>query len=116
MYAIPHERTDSLLVQELRVTTCGRPAHTRVVTADALGLPLAQLKSLLLGIARDTGIVGERPLREKMTRVIDAQFPGQYCEATVWTRTVFVDDAATQRLRAPMRRAVAWAVSRIRGE
>lgn len=116
MYAIAHERTDSLLVPELRVTTCEPRARARILTAYELGPPQPQLTSLLLAIARDSASAHERPLREKMARVLDARFPGQFCSAAVWTRTVFVDDAATQHLRAPMRRVAEWTMSRTSGE
>ncbi|MGH7621037.1 MAG: hypothetical protein ACREMU_01740 [Gemmatimonadaceae bacterium] len=104
MYAIAHDRRDSLLVAELRVTTCASPAITTVASGDSLGVPSAELNTTLTAIAREPSARGERAV----TRVVDAQFPGRYCGASVWTRTVLVSDTATHHLRVPMRRAAAW--------
>jgi len=116
MYAIAHERGDSLVVPELRVTKCTTPAVTTIADFDSLGAPPAQLNALLTTIARGSGTPSEQRLRERLTRLVDAQFPGRYCKAAVWTRTVFVADTSTHHLRAPMRRAAEWAMNSIGGE
>jgi hypothetical protein len=106
MYAIAHDRSDSLLVAELRVTTCASPAITTVASVDSLGVPSAELNTALSAIAREPSARGERAV----ARVVDAQFPGRYCGASVWTRTVRVSDSATHHLRAPMRSAATWSL------
>lgn len=108
MYAIAHARGDSLVVRELRVATCGRPAVTTTLSSDALGIPLAQLDGLLREIARDPGAPGTRAFTAKAARAIDAHFPGRFCEASEWARTVFVADPATHRLHGAMRRVAVW--------
>ena len=116
MYAIAHERGDSLVVSELRIASCATPAVTTIADVDSLGVSRAELGALLSDIARHRGAGAGRSLRERMTRVVDAQFPGRFCEASVWTRTVLVADTATHHLRAPMHRAAEWAMNRTGGE
>jgi len=110
MYAIAHQRGDSLVARELRATTCGSPATTTILGADALGPPPAELDALLREIARNPGAPAPA-LTAKATRAIDAQFPGRFCEASVWARTLFVADPLTHRLRAPMQRVAAWTIA-----
>ena len=116
MYAIAHERGDSLVVPELRVATCGSTAYTTIETTDSLGVPRAQLNNLLYVIARSPNASGAARVSAKITHVLDAQFPGRYCAASVWTRVVFVTDTATHHVRAPMRRVAEWAMNGTGGE
>jgi hypothetical protein len=116
MFAVAHGRDDSLVVSQLRVTVCGAPVVRTIVSVDSLGPPPGPINKLLYAIARDTETSKERRQREKMTRVLDAQSPGRFCEASVWTRTVFVADTATHHLQGTMWRAASWSMNRTSGK
>jgi len=110
IYATAHARTDSLVVAELRVSECGRAMATTVMPPESLGTPLYQLPNLMIAIARAPGSDAARDAMRKVSRVVDAEFPGRYCSASAWVRTVFVADTATYALDAPMHRAAEWPI------
>ena len=110
MYAAPHKSSDYFIVPELRVAACGRTALTTVVGQDSLGIWTEQLNTMLVGIAHDTSAASARHASAKLSRAIDAQFPGRYCSASVWLRVVTVADTSTHHVSAPMRLAATWSM------
>lgn len=111
MYAMAHARADSLVVSELRVADCSRVPAITVMTPELLGTPLYQLPGLMITIARAPESDAARAAMGKVSRAVAAQFPGRYCSASAWVRTVFVADTATYALGRPMRRAAEWTLS-----
>ena len=112
MYANAHASADSLLVSELRVARCGHMDFSRTILADSLGIPPAQLNSLLVMIGRATGATADRDAELKVGRAVEAQYPGRYCAASAWLRVVHVADTSTYTVRAPMRRVAEWTLER----
>jgi hypothetical protein len=112
MYAKAHARTDTLVVPQLRVAECGGATAEMILPEDSLGVPLGQLLSSLTTIARVPQGESAKSAAERLSRVIEAQYPGRYCTASAWVRTVYVADDATYDLHRPMRRAAMWAVNR----
>ena len=110
MYAVAHTSSDSFLVPELRVAACGSAELTTVVGQDGLGIWTEQLNTMLSGIARDTSAASAGHATAKLSRAIDAQFPGRYCTASVWLRVVSVADTSTYHVSAPMRLAAMWSM------
>jgi hypothetical protein len=111
MYAMAHARADSLVVSELRVADCSRVPATTVMSPELLGTPLYQLPNLTVTIARAPESDAARAAMGKISRAVEAQFPGRYCSASAWVRTVRVGDTATYALGTPMRRAAEWTLS-----
>ena len=111
MYAMAHARADSLVVSELRVAGCGRAAATTVMTPELLGTPLYQLPNLMITIARAPESDAAHMAMGKVRRAVEAQFPGRYCSASAWVRTVLVADTATYALDRQMRRAAVWTLT-----
>jgi hypothetical protein len=111
MYAMAHARADSLVVSELRVASCGSESFSHVITPESLGTPLYQLPVLVTVIARAPESDAARGAMGKVSRAVEAQFPGRYCSASAWVRTVFVADTATYALDSPMRRVAVWTLS-----
>jgi hypothetical protein len=112
MYAKAHARTDTLVVPQLRVAECGGATAEMILPEDSLGAPLSQLLSNLTTIARVPHSEVATIAAERLSRAIEAQYPGRYCTASAWVRTVYVADRATSDLHGPMRRAAVWAVNR----
>ena len=110
MYGVAHTSSDSFLVPELRVAACGSAELTTVVGQDGLGIWTEQLNTMLSGIARDTTGASAGHATAKLSRAIDAQFPGRYCTASVWLRVVSVADTSTHHVSAPKRLAVTWSM------
>jgi hypothetical protein len=110
MYGVAHKRSDSFIVPELRVAACGSGALTTVLGEDSLGSWTELLNTMLIGIARDTSVTSARHANAKLSRAIDAQFPGRYCTASMWLRVVSVADTSTHHVSAPMRLAATWSM------
>ena len=110
MYALAHARSDSLVLSELRAAECGRDSVSGVITPESLGTPLYQLPNLLTSIARAPESEAAHKAMGRVSRAVEAQYPGRYCSASAWVRTVFVADTATHGLNRPMHRSATWAV------
>lgn len=110
MYGVAHTKNDHFVVPELRVAACGSGALARTLGQDELGVWTEQLNVVLSGIAHDTSAANARRDIAKLSRAIDAQFPGRYCTASVWVRVVSVADTSTHHVLAPMRLAAAWSI------
>lgn len=111
MYAEAHFASDSFTVPELRVAKCGSDAQTTILTRDSLSTPRNQLLTLLILVVRAPESVDARRAEGKLSRAVEAQYPGQYCTASAWVRVVHVADTSTHHLRLPMRRAANWQVN-----
>jgi hypothetical protein len=116
MYAESHSRSDSLLVMELRVARCGDASLSQIISADDLGAPHNQIHNLLLDIARAPGSEKGKSAAAKVSRAVEARYPGRFCAASAWERVVYVADTSTYRVRAPMRRAATWSLERVESE
>lgn len=116
MYAESHTRSDSLIVTELRVARCGSDVLDTIISADDLGAPRNQLHNLLLSAWRapesETGARAEA----RVSRAVEAQYPGRFCTASAWKRVVYVTDPSTYRVRAPMQRVAVWSLERAERE
>lgn len=116
MYAESHSGSDSLTVTELRVGHCGAEVFDRIIAADDLGVPPNQLHNLLLSIARAPMSETGSRAAARLSRTVEAQYPGRFCSASAWTRVVRVSDTSTYRVRAPMLRMATWSFERATGE
>ena len=111
MYAESHSLTDSLVVPELRVAKCGSEALTTVLMTDSLAVPRNQLLTLLVVAVRGPQSTNARSAEARLSRAVDAQYPGQYCTASAWVRVAYVADTSTYHVEMPMRRAAVWPVN-----
>jgi hypothetical protein len=112
MYAKAHARSDTVVVPQLRLAECGGAKADEILPEDSLGVPLGQLLSSLTTIARVPESAAAKSAAGRLSRAIEAQYPGRYCTASAWVRTVYVADTSTYDLHEPMRRAAEWAVNR----
>ncbi|MBA2683607.1 MAG: hypothetical protein H0X34_14765 [Chthoniobacterales bacterium] len=112
MYAESHARSDSLIVAELRAARCGSEAVDQVISARDLGAPRAQLHNLLLSVARAPESETGQRAAARVSRAVEAQYPGQFCAASAWMRIVFVADTSTYRVHAPMQGVAVWSLAR----
>jgi hypothetical protein len=108
MYSVPHAETDTLVVAQLRVSPCGGTERSTIMPAEELGVPLDQMTQSLVSIARAPAGVEERGESARLSRAIDAQYPGRYCAASAWLRVVRVSDSSTHHVDGPMRLAARW--------
>ncbi|HEV7706318.1 MAG TPA: hypothetical protein VGO46_18620 [Gemmatimonadaceae bacterium] len=108
MYAEAHTRSDSLVVPELRVAKCGSDALTTVLMTDSLAVPRNQLLTLLVIAVRAPESAKARSAEARLSRAVDAQYPGQYCTASAWVRVAYVADTSTYHVHMPMQRALVW--------
>ena len=111
MYAEAHMLSDSLVVPELRVATCGSDALTTVLMTDSLAVPRNQLLTLLALAVRAPESAKARSAEWKLSRAVESQYPGRYCEASAWVRVAYVADTSTYHVEMPMRRAAVWPVN-----
>jgi hypothetical protein len=111
MYAKSHALSDTMVVTQLRAAACVRADAQRVLGPDALGTPLSEYSSTLGTIARAPASDTARHVEERLSRVIEAQYPGHYCSASAWARTIRVADPATYGLDARMHRVATWQVN-----
>jgi hypothetical protein len=112
MYAKSHARTDTLVVPQLRATECAGAKSEVVLTGDSLGTPSSQLLSSMITIAHVPESEAAKKAAGRLSEAIEAQYPGRFCTAWAWVRTVYVADTATYDLQRPMRRVAEWAVNR----
>ena len=111
MYSVPHFAADSLVIPELRVAECGRDEQSTILTAEELGVPLDQLTQALVTVARSPDGVEGRSESARLSRAIEAQYPGRYCSASAWLRVLRVSDSSTHHVDAPMRVAARWTMT-----
>jgi hypothetical protein len=108
MYSKAHARSDTLIVPQLRVSQCGELQSGRILSANALGIPLHRMTDFLTTIARAPDSGSAAGAKARLGRAIEAEFPARYCSASAWVRVVRVADTATYGLHNQMRRVVAW--------
>lgn len=113
MYARSHARMDTVVVPELRATKCVDSKADVILTEDSLGAPHSQLESSVTTIARVPESEAAKRAAGRLSEAIEAQYPGRYCAASAWVRTVYLADSATYDLQRPLRRAAEWAVNRV---
>jgi hypothetical protein len=111
MYALAHVRSDTLVVPQLRATECAGAKSHVILTEDSLGAPHSQLLSTLGTISRVPESEVARRAAGRLSGAIEAQYPGRFCTASAWVRTVYIADTATYDLDRPLRRAAEWAVN-----
>jgi hypothetical protein len=111
MYAEAHYQSDSLVVPELHVARCGTDTHSTVLMTDSLGVPRNQLLTLLVIAVRAPESADGKSAESKLSRAVEAQYPGLYCAASAWVRVAYVADTSTHHVRMPMRRAAVWPMS-----
>ena len=109
-------QSDSLVVPELRVATCGSEALTTVLMTDSLAVPRNQLLTLLVIAARSPESANARSAEARLSGAVDSRYPGRYCSASAWMRVAYVADTSTYHVRVPMRRAAVWPVNRSGGK
>jgi hypothetical protein len=111
MYAAPHTSSDSFIIPELRVAACGTSRMATVIAPASLGIATEQLNSILTTIVRAPNADNGRRTSARLSRAIDAEFPGRYCAASAWVRVVSVADTATHHVSAPMHLAATWSIT-----
>jgi len=111
MYAVPHKSGDYFIVPELRVAACDNPERFTAMSPAKLGVSPEQVALMLTTIAHASNSASGRNTSARLSRAIDAQFPGRYCAASAWIRVVTVADTATYDVSAPMRLAATWSMT-----
>jgi hypothetical protein len=110
MYATARERDDYFLAPELRVARCGSASFETVLRADQLGTSTQKLNIALVHTAKAPTAPASTRTEARLSGAIEAQFPGRFCAASSWVRTVSVSDTSTHHAFGESRMAASWSL------